>query len=175
MRPICSHKSRRAFTLIELLVVIAIIAILAGLLLPVLNKVRVFTKRTKARDTMYQIETALKQYLVDYRLFPDISFSSVNSNVLDVVRGATYNSLGLKYMDVSTNELAIGKILDPWNKAYKLGVDNGVSPDVGRYDNAVDTLEYGKIEGKVVVLWSMGPNTNDAAGFQDDDIRSWER
>ncbi len=65
--------SRRAFTLIELLVVISIIAILAGLLLPVGQRVVENARKVTAKSTLTQVVAAIKQYQSDYGTYPVVA------------------------------------------------------------------------------------------------------
>ena len=67
-RASCSSPAngRRAFTLVELLVVIGILAVLAGLLLPVLLRSREHARKANCQANLRQIGVALEMYTSDY-------------------------------------------------------------------------------------------------------------
>jgi prepilin-type N-terminal cleavage/methylation domain-containing protein/prepilin-type processing-associated H-X9-DG protein len=118
----------RAFTLIELLVVIAIIAILVGLLLPAIQKVRAAAQRTKCQNNLKQLGTALHNYESANSLFPPAGkgygwcidyYNTGDANI--------YNLNGLvlllPYIEQSAlyNQLTLSQAMSSQNTGYCCG------------------------------------------------------
>jgi len=153
--------SKSAFTLLELLVTMAIIAVIAGMLLTALTKARQSAWRARARDSVYQLVVAWKSYLNDYRQFPDIAITEMNTNAVSILgtTNTVYNDRFL-YMEFTKKEWADG-FRDKWDELYQVRLDTD-------YDGKV-TTPHGDV-GKSIVVWSKGQDKTDNT---TDDIKSW--
>jgi prepilin-type N-terminal cleavage/methylation domain-containing protein len=117
------RRHGQGFTLIELLVVIAIIAILAGILLPVLSGVKKRAKIAQARTEMTNLRGAIKAYEADYHRFPATREWETKAGDKDLTLGLTTasNSVAMQIlMNLDTKPDGANKahVRNPKNVVY---------------------------------------------------------
>ena len=145
--------------MVELLTVIAIIALLAGMLLPALNRARQQAWETTSRTMISSLEAALANYMSDYGDYPQDDGGTCEScvNLITRVEDSDGKNNGRTYASFrSQDKDGSGNLKDPWARAYCYRYNTG-------------TVQ-GSSYGLKFNIWSKGASTS----VTTDDITNWK-
>jgi prepilin-type N-terminal cleavage/methylation domain-containing protein len=153
---------RCGFTLIELLVVIAIIAILIGLLLPAVQKVRESAANTQCKNNLHQIGLAAHEYHDAFHQFPPASmvpYATRNQDAnlqMELPFGPNWAVLLLPYIEQG-----------PLYRQANVGSYPGVPITAGKPPPAGVNTSWRSIRGAVVKTYLCPSDSNNGTPYSD--------
>jgi prepilin-type N-terminal cleavage/methylation domain-containing protein len=180
----------RKFTLVELLIVIGIIAILAGILLPVVNGAAKRADMTKAKAEITTLINAIKQFESTYGVLPqpdgitkdneeikDDDFTQLililqaddgtKTDPLLAPANVNKNSRKTRFLDIVGNQR--GQFNDPWGQKYIVLIDYNYDGKIATIPPGVGVVTDGDPLYFSVVAYSHGPDGSsaNAKAFRD--------
>ncbi len=134
-RRIMNNGQKKSFTLIELMVVMSVIAILLGMLYPVILGARERAKKKQAMVETRSIMLALKAYRSEYGKWPaqqDSVDKMYFTNNYKIIGALTTNSRRRIFLSFQTNSMdSYGNYVDPWGVPYFICMDQNADINIG--------------------------------------------
>jgi len=130
-----NNGQKKSFTLIELMVVMSVIAILLGMLYPVILGARERAKKKQAMVETRSIMLALKAYRSEYGKWPaqqDSVDKMYFTNNYKIIGALTTNSRRRIFLSFQANSLdSYGNYVDPWGVPYFICMDQNADINIG--------------------------------------------
>jgi prepilin-type N-terminal cleavage/methylation domain-containing protein len=177
--PRIAKRGKRGFTLVELLVVIGIIALLLGILMPSLNKVRQISRRVVCKAQLHDIGLALKMYLDNNRNFmPSRDARFMPYSVTDLSQTLPFPGknpilryLG-PYLNISASELAQIDSKKVYCKALSCPADSYNGTTQFFFKSQTSSYEYDpsdRVSGQMIdkKAFRSGIKASDLAAMSD--------
>jgi prepilin-type N-terminal cleavage/methylation domain-containing protein/prepilin-type processing-associated H-X9-DG protein len=154
MRPV---RSRSAFTLIELLVVIAIIAVLIGLLLPAVQKVRESAANSQCKNNLKQMALACLSYANDNNQRVPTGSNAGNSYVGTLAYILPYIEQNNVYNAIPSGIFTVNSTAGYWwssaGAAAQAHIKTYECPSDDFYSNSTSSSGYGTLAMTGVSNW----------------------
>jgi prepilin-type N-terminal cleavage/methylation domain-containing protein len=157
---------RKGFTLVELLVVIAIIALLMGILMPALSKVRQIAYRLVCGTNLSGIGKAMVLYANEYDdEFPRAGgrTSTWSNKIADWAAANRYAAYQLAsdgtggFATITSSFYLLIKYTDVTPQSFVCKSDSGVSE--------FNPIDYGALDRDITQLWDFGPTPKDHCSY----------